>query len=185
MATALSDHGSQLTFNMYSPTTLYRHKLASHAGNDRRFFRVSSASDNLCFDAKSLAKCRDTIAELTDEFPDTIVYPRAFNEEVTTPGPLYSLDPLTGYATDCAGFHNGTHETFLSNLEQSRAKCCMPNIDCDSCRALTSYLPSRLRPRVHDVVNAASLKHWLEICDFWAWFYLGPAHTTNAIDKLA
>lgn len=180
VAKILGDHGTQLTFNMYSPTTLYRHKLADHAENDRRFFRVSSMEDNLCFDDDSLSKCRDIVAELIEDFPDTIVYPRAFNHEVTTPGPLYQLDPVTGYATDCAGFHNGTHETYLNNLQMSQAKCCMPNIDCGSCRALTSYLPSRLRPRPHDVEDVASLKRWLEICDYWAWFYLGPAHAPKA-----
>lgn len=179
VANVLSDHGTQLTFNMYSPTTLYRQKLVQQADNDKKFFRVSNVDDHLGFDNESLAKCRDIVAAVTNEFPETVVYPSAFHDEVTAPGSLYSLDPLTGYATDCAGFHNGTHETYLNNLEMSQAKCCMPNIDCESCRALTSYLPSRLRPRPHDVENLASLKRWLEICDYWAWFYLGPEYVAE------
>lgn len=172
VAEIMRDAGAKLTFNMYSPTTSYLDKIQSGAAHDDQFFRVSTKEDNLCFQPDDLIKCREIIAQIIDDFPETVVYPHAYNREVTENSSLYTLEPDTGFASNCAGRHNGTHTTYLSTLKQSSAKCCMPNIDCADCRALASYLPSRLMPRPKDIVDRESVKDWLEIGHYWAWFYL-------------
>lgn len=173
VAEAMRDTGAKLTFNMYSPTTRYLSKLEDNSDNDNLFFRTSSQEDNLCFSPEDLIHCRETITQIIDDFPETVVYPHSFNREVTQNESLYKLDPKTGFAMNCAGRHNGTHETYLSTLEKSTQKCCMPNMDCVTCKALAAYLPSRLMPRFQDVASKENLKDWLEICHYWAWFYLG------------
>ncbi|MEM9210884.1 MAG: hypothetical protein AAGA63_05295 [Pseudomonadota bacterium] len=171
----LSDEGASITFNMYSPTESYLDKLARGAKNDKEFFRVSNQEDNLAFKGEDLAICRDVVDEVVEEFADSIVYPKAFNHEVTVPGPYFTLDS-DGIATDCAGRHNGTHKTILSTLTESPNKCCMPNINCAECRLLATVLPSRLMPREKDSVNEAAVRDWINICKYWSWFYLNEPY---------
>lgn len=168
----LSKEGVEVAFNMYSPTIQYLKKLQTADKNDKEFFRVSNAEHNLCFTDDDLSECRDVVDRLIEEYPDTVVYPHACNREVTASAPLYDLDPETGIATNCAGRHADLR-TYLSTLELSDRKCCMPNMDCSQCRALTAFLPSRLMPRPADLANRASFIDWIEICQFWTWFYLG------------
>lgn len=177
VAEIMRDVGAQMTFNMFSPTTSYLQKLSARAANDKQFFRISTVEDNLCFTDSDLLHCREAVAELIDDFPGTIVYPHAYNREVTEPGSIFDLDPLTGWADNCAGRHNGTHHTYLSSLQKSAEKCCMPNIDCTTCRHNVAYLVSRLSPRERDVQSPQSVKDWLEICHYWAWLYLGEKWT--------
>ncbi len=168
----LAGEGVEVAFNMFSPTTAYLEKLRTAAENDREFFRVSNPENNLCFTDDDLKRCRDTVDQLIAQYPNNVIYPRAFNREVTASAPLYDLDPETGIATNCAGRHSELR-TYLSTLELSDRKCCMPNMDCSQCRALTAYLPSRLKPRPGDVADRQSFIDWIEICQFWTWFYLG------------
>lgn len=172
----LQDHGIELSFNMFSPTVTYLEKLKTAQKNDKKFFRISSPEDNLCFTHEELEYCKTTVANLIDEFPDTIVYPHPYNNEITSSGSIFTLDETDGLATNCAGRHNGTHHTYLSTLELSDRKCCTPNISCDECRQLTTYLPSRLQPTAKDITSRESFIDWLEICEYWAWFYLGKQH---------
>jgi hypothetical protein len=172
VAEIMRDQGAKLTFNMYSPTESYLTKLQNGSVNDKEFFRFSSETDNLAFTATDLLTCRHVVDEIIEDFPETVVYPKSFNREVTHDGPLFDLDPETGYATDCAGRHNGTHKTILSTLKESTNKCCMPNIDCAQCRLLATVLPSRLMPKPRDVQSTETVKDWLNICQYWSWFYL-------------
>jgi sulfatase maturation enzyme AslB (radical SAM superfamily) len=176
VAEVLQLHGAKMTFNMYSPTDQYLDQVSKNAPNDAAFFRISSEEDHLGFTSEDLEKCRNVIDELASKFPNTIVYPKAFNHEVTKEGSLFDLDPETGIATNCAGVHNGTHKTILSTLKESTAKCCVPNIDCSSCRLLATVLPSRLMPKVSDIQTKDSVRDWLNINRYWAWFYLNKTY---------
>ena len=87
MATALAaDHGLPITFNMYSPTTSYLDKLATAAPNDKEFFRTSSPDHNLIFDAADLRAVRMKVEAVMEEWPETVVYSRAYNRWMTEPG---------------------------------------------------------------------------------------------------
>ena len=176
VAEICQDHDIELSFNMFSPTISYLQKLRSSQKNDKEFFRISSPKDNLCYTPQELEYCRITVAKLIDEFPETIVYPHPYNNEITAEGSIFTLDDNDGLATNCAGRHNGTHRTYLSTLELSDRKCCTPNVSCRECRQLTTYLPSRLQPTGKDVRHRESFIDWLEICEYWAWFYLGKQH---------
>lgn len=177
VAQIMQSEGVKLTFNMYSPTASYLSKITGGAENDNSFFRFSNKQDNLAFSSQDLARCRSVIDEVTADFKNTIVYPNSFNHEVTKVGPLFKLDKETGYAIDCAGRHNGTHKTILSTLTESPNKCCIPNIDCSSCRLLASVLPSRLMPNEKDVLNVNTVRDWLNICQYWSWFFLNKPYT--------
>ncbi|WAP70286.1 hypothetical protein [Jiella pelagia] len=172
VARIMQSEGAMMTFNMYSPTESYLTKIQNGSANDTSFFRLSSQEDNLAFSSEDLVTCRHVVDDVIAEFPDTIVYPKAFNLEVTQDGPLFELDAETGYATNCAGRHNGTHKTILSTLKESTNKCCIPNIDCAQCRLLATVLPSRLMPKDKDVQSVESVRDWLNICQYWAWFFL-------------
>ena len=176
VAKILQSEGAKLTFNMYSPTERYLHKIGSGAANDRAFFRISDKTDNLAFSSEDLKTCRKVVEALIKDFPETIVYPEAFNREVTHNGPIFELDPVSGIAMDCAGRHNGTHKTILSTLKESPNKCCVPNIDCSQCRLLATTLPSRLMPKDKAVQSVDSVRDWLNICQYWAWFYLNEPY---------
>ncbi len=172
VAHIMKDQGAQMTFNMYSPTESYLSKIARGVENDDAFFRFSSEHDNLAFKSDDLKRCREEVDEIIDDFQGTVVYPSAFNHEVTIDGPLFDIDENTGIATNCAGLHNGTHKTILSTLKESPNKCCIPNIDCKTCRLLANVLPSRLAPYDKDVQDAQAVRNWLNIRRYWSWFYL-------------
>lgn len=176
VAEILKSEGGKMTFNMYSPTESYLTKIGSGAANDNEFFRFSNQEDNLGFKPDDLKKCREAVDEIIDDFPETVVYPHAFNKEVTCEGSVFDLDPETGYATNCAGLHNGTHKTILSTLKESTNKCCMPNIDCGQCRLLASVLPSRILPKETDVLSYETVRDWLSIREYWAWFFLNKPY---------
>lgn len=172
VANICQDNNIKLTFNMYSPTESYVNKLDLNIDNDNKFFRVSSTTNNLIFTNEQLKYCRDKVAKIVDKYPNTIIYPHSYNNEVTVNNSLFDLDSK-GIATNCAGRHNGTHKTYLSDLQLSQEKCCTPNVTCKTCKQLTTYLPSRIRPTEIDISSRENFIKWLEICEFWAWFYLG------------
>ncbi len=176
VAKIMRSEGAKMTFNMYSPTENYLTKLGNGSVNDQSFFRFSSKEDNLAFSPEDLEKCRDVVDDIIDNFPETVVYPRAFNKEVTHNGPFFELDSETGYAIGCAGRNNGTHKTILSTLKVSTNKCCMPNIDCSQCRLVASVLPSRLMPKEKDVQSVDSVRDWLNICQYWSWLFLNEPY---------
>lgn len=176
VALIMRAQGAKMTFNMYSPTESYLTKLQNGSANDKAFFRFSSEADNLAFTAEDLKKCRSVVDEIIEEFSDTVIYPKSFNREITHDGPFFDIDLETGYATDCAGRHNGTHKTILSTLKESTKKCCIPNIDCSQCRLLASVLPSRLIPKDRDARSAETVRDWLNICQYWAWFFLNEPY---------
>lgn len=180
VAKIMQAEGCKLTFNMYSPTESYLSKIDSESANDKAFFRFSTQKDNLMFSPESLKACRGIVGEVIEDFPATVVYPEAYNREITQDGPYFDIDPETGYATNCAGLHNGTHKTYLSTMSESKNKCCMPNLDCSQCRVLATTLSSRLVPKVRDVQSLSSVRDWLNICQYWSWFYLNEPYNSLA-----
>ena len=176
VAKIMQFEGADLTLNMYSPTESYLDKIKDGTANDKAFFRFSKQGDHLAFSSEDLKKCRDVVDGIISDFPDTVRYPYAYNKEVTHDGPLFELDPDTGYATNCAGRFNGNHKTVLSDLKESTNKCCVPNVNCSQCRLQAPFLPSRLRPKDEDVQSVDTVRDWLNLCLFWSWFYLNEPY---------
>lgn len=163
LAEICRDNDLPLTFNMYSPTQSYLRKLTEGEDNDRTFFRISSAASNLRWDDASLAEVRNQMPRLMDDFPETIVYSRAYNDWATRPGPLYDIDPETGVARDCHSRMVGQMRYFKTDLQPGDEKCGTSDAVCSECRMYSGGWSSKFEPRDEDVANAAALGDWLEM----------------------
>lgn len=163
LAEICRDNDLPLTFNMYSPTQSYLRKLTEGEGNDRAFFRISSADSNLRWDEDSLAEVRSLMPRLMDEFPETVVYSRAYNDWATRPGPLYDIDPETGIARDCHSRMVGQMRYFKTDLKPGAEKCGTSDAVCSECRMYSGGWSSKFEPRDEDVRDEAALAGWLEM----------------------
>ncbi|SNT01205.1 radical SAM protein [Tropicimonas sediminicola] len=158
------DAGLKMTFNMYSPTNTYRNRLAGLDTSTSEFFRRSSQSDNLNWDAASLGRARRRAAELIDAFPDTLVYSRAYNDWITDPAPRYELDE-NGDAPHCLSRIGGSLSLTGPDLNPlENAKCCTSDVDCSTCRLYSGGLASRLSLRTPDLASRDAFANWLDIC---------------------
>lgn len=162
LAEICADNGLSLTFNMYSPTQTYARKLAEKLGNDSRFFRISSESDNLRWDAESLAAARRILDDVLDDFPETIVFSHAYNRWATKTGPLYDIDPKTGIARDCHSRMVEPMRYFKTNLEHApQEKCGTSDAICSECRMYSGGWSSKFEPRDEDIRSARAFAEWI------------------------
>jgi hypothetical protein len=155
------DHGLPLTFNMYSPTNSFLDKLRVAPGNDDRFFRVSRPGDTPCFSAEGLGEARRVVDALIDEFPDTIVYSKAYNRWITETGPRYEIDPHTGVAIDCGSRIVGHMRSFTPDRQPFAMKCCTPDVDCSQCRMYSGGWSTKFQPSARDVADPQAFSDWL------------------------
>ena len=156
------DHGLPLTFNMYSPTGNFLGKLRDQIANDNKFFRLSRQGHTPCFSDQDLGRTRRTVAALMDDFPDTIIYSRAYNDWVTAPGPRYDIDEA-GIAKRCGSRMIGTIKYYGTDLKQMQPKCATPDVDCAQCRMYSGGWSSRFQPDVGDVSSEAKFSDWLDM----------------------
>lgn len=163
VAAMCRDHDLPLTFNMYSPTATYLDKLRTWSGNDDKFFRVSQPGHTPCFSADDLIHARGVIADLMDEFPETIIYSRTYNDWMTEPGPRYKLDPETEIAANCGSRIIGNMHYYGSDLRQMQPKCCTPDVDCSQCRMYSGGWSSKFQPDENDVADARALSNWIDM----------------------
>jgi hypothetical protein len=163
VATMCRDHGLPLTFNMYSPTASFLDKVRAWSGNDDQFFRVSRPGHTPCFSAEDLIRARHVLSDLMDEFADTIVYSKAYNEWMTEPGPRYAIDPETGVATHCGSRIIGNMMYYGSDLRRMQPKCCTPDVDCSQCRMYSGGWSSKFQPSEDDVANGQAFSGWLDM----------------------
>jgi hypothetical protein len=163
VAEMCEDHGIPLTFNMFSPTMSFLDKLSHFNGNDDTYFRISRPDDSPCFGESDLARARDIVAELLNDFPETIVYTAAYNEWTTQTGPLYEIDPETRIATHCGSRLIGNLKYFRPDLTVSNEKCCTPDIDCSQCRMYSGGWATRLQPSLENVMSGPAFSDWLDM----------------------
>jgi hypothetical protein len=157
------DNGLPLTFNMYSPTATFLSRLRRGDANDTRFFRESRPSDTPAFAKEDLARVRDTVRGLMEEFPDTVIYSRAYNDWATKEAPLYEIDPATGIAPHCGSRIIGGFSYFGSDLKPMDVKCCTPDVVCSQCRMYSGGWSSKFQPTERDVAGEAAFSSWLEM----------------------
>lgn len=166
LAEICADHDLPLTFNRYSPTRTYTRKLERRMGNDGRFFRISSAADNLQWDRESLSAARRVMDELTDDFPETVLYSHAYNRWVTQEGPLYDIDPASGIARDCRSRMLEPMRYFKTDLKHAALeKCGTSDVTCADCRMYSGGWSSKFEPRASDVASREAFCEWLEMID--------------------
>lgn len=163
LAEICRDNALPLTFNMYSPTQTYMRKLREGQSNDRAFFRISSDDSNLCWDEGSLAEVRTLMPRLIDEFPETVIYSRTYNDWATRPGPLYDIDPETGIARDCHSRMVEPMRYFKADLQRGEEKCGTSDAVCSECRMYSGGWSSKFEPRDEDVRDVAAFSDWLDM----------------------
>lgn len=158
------DHALPLTFNMYSPTSAFLTKLRHGRANDNEYFRVSRLDDSPLFSHNDLVRTRNLVAELMEEFPETIVYSAAYNTWATQPGSLYEIDE-NGIAPRCGSRMIGTMHYFGADLQPLHPKCGTPDVDCSECRMYSGGWSSKFQPSEADVASEESFVAWLEMIE--------------------
>jgi hypothetical protein len=169
------DHGLPISFNYFSPTESYRDKIAAGHSNDKRFFRLSSKLDNFMLSEQTLGRVRDVIDEMVDHYPGKVIHSRAFNQLLTKPGSIYDIDAATGIARDCNGRNFRWHQAYRADLQPSDAKCCTPNVSCQSCRLNAVALISLVFQQSRFLKSLDGFRDWLDICEQW-----GRAHLLDS-----
>ena len=158
------DNGLPLTFNLYSPTTTYLRKLAEGRSNDGEFFRVSRPGDTPMFADADLARARHVVLGLMEEFPDTVLYSKAYNDWSTRPSQLHETDE-SGVAPRC-GSRIGAHMNYYgSDLKPMEKKCCTPDLDCRQCRIMSGGWSTKLQPDARDLADGEAFAQWLEMIE--------------------
>lgn len=167
-----SEYGARISFNHFSPTNTYLDKLTNHQSNDQKYFRISSEEDNLMFKGDDLKRARDTVDELMEKYPETIIFSHAYNQLITEPGGIYDIDPESGWARNCATRNIGHHRHFHVDLQQDDAKCCSPNIECKTCRAYLQSYGSFTTWFDQFLQTEEGFDQWLDIKDTWGRLFL-------------
>src|SRR5258708_18190226 len=140
------DHALPLTFNMYSPTTSFLNKLQAWSGNDNAFFRLSRPGHTPCFSDADLIYTRHVVADLMDDFADTIVYAHAYNDSLTGHPPRYSIDGETGIAAHFGSRMIGNMNYYGTDLQRMQPKCATPDVDFSQCRMYSGGWSNPVHP---------------------------------------
>jgi hypothetical protein len=159
------DNGLPLTFNLYSPTATYLAKLQGGMANDDQFFRVSRPDDTPMMSGEDLARAERTVLGLMEDFPDTVLYSKAYNAWSTRPSPLHEVDAETGIAPRCGSRITSLMNYYGADLERKDVKCCTPDLDCSQCRIMSGGWSTKLQPDARDLASAASFGNWLEMME--------------------
>ncbi len=168
------EHGIPITFNMFSPSVNFMKKVGRSDKHDNKHYRFSTFECNPSFvAADDLLRARETVDELLDEFPETVYYTHSYNHWITSPGPLYTINPAGNIAIDCGGLVSGNYFVFSNDTEQDKlAKCSHSNIDCRDCRVYGGGWSTRLMPRLSDVEDKASFIEWLDLIDVFSKIFI-------------
>lgn len=164
VAQMCADHGIDLTFNFYSPTNAFNAKVKAHSVNDNAFFRQSRTGHTPCLGPDELARARDALEQVMDDYPQTVLYSSRFNRWITGSGPIYELDS-SGVALGCGSRITGRLRYHRTDLRQADVKCATPDIDCATCRMYSGGWSSRFAPRTEDVATKQDFLEWLDMIE--------------------
>ncbi len=159
------DHGLPITFNMYTSTVPFAEKAAQDQEHDKAYFRLSSKDHTPAFDEASLDRCRAIVSDLMQEFPETVVYTKAYNDWVTQHGSIFEIDPETGIAPECGSRIVGNMKYFGADLNAHEVKCPTPDINCAECRMYSAGWSTRLKLFDKDVTSAGAFDDWCDIIE--------------------
>ena len=173
--------GLELTFNLYSPTHSFISKLAAYTGNSGSYFRVSAPDDNPCLTNNDLARTRDVIGQLIDDYPDTVIYSHQYNIWSTNPGPCYKIDPQTGIAQDCHSRVIEPMRYYTTSLQQIDVKCCTPSVDCSQCRMYSGGWSSKFVPTMADVESPEAFEKWSHMIEILGRIFLFEKNSSKGI----
>jgi MoaA/NifB/PqqE/SkfB family radical SAM enzyme len=163
-------HGLGLSFSYFSPTTDYLNRLRQADSPRDDYFRISSAQSNLLMTRDTFKAARQTIASCLREYPETVIYSLAYDDWVTRPEDLYTLDD-NGVAVNCGNRLTPEFRHFSVKLKEHTGKCCSPNLSCTECRAYAMGYASFLT-RHGGLRDPAWLRTWLDVWETWARLFL-------------
>ncbi|PPC73976.1 hypothetical protein C4K68_28055 [Pokkaliibacter plantistimulans] len=164
VAKMCADHGVELTYNIYSPTKTFLEKIDNHESNDKYFFRQSNTDHSPILSNDDLSRARDLMNDTIELFPGTVIYSKAYNDFMCTPGSRYDLDE-NGIATNCHSRIVDPMRYYTTDLQSIPSKCCTPDVDCSSCRMYSGGWSSKFVPSVNDLKDRNSFISWLNIID--------------------
>lgn len=179
MVRRCADNGVRISFNYYSPTTDYLQRLGGAPAEDSAYFRFSTEDDNLLLDADALARCRDVLAAVVAEHPDTVLYSLDYDRWITQSPAPYTLD-ADGIATDCSFRSDGWHQHHQINRGVSPQKCGNPNLDCSQCRTYAAGMGSYVRRLRKTVDQANDRQSWAAAFAIWQAIFMGPQAGTGS-----
>lgn len=175
MAEACRDHGVPMTFNYYSPTSLYQRALAQPLEQRTDHFRFSTSESNLVMSPEDYKRARETVELAKERFPETIVYSFAYDDWVTG-SRVYDLDHQ-GVATNCAARSDHIHGTFFVDQKRSDLKCSNPTFDCRECRTYASGMTSHVRIEHQRTILSDSKAAWSDAFECWGRLFVGNQWT--------
>lgn len=162
VAELCQDHDLPLTFNIYSPTHQFNRKLSASAPNDSSYFRISSPDSSPKLDDAALKRLRRAMNQAIEDYPDTVIYSKSYNDYICQPGSRYELDPDTGIAIDCQSRIREPMRYFDVSLSPNPVKCCTPDVDCRTCRMYSGGWSSRFIPKPRDAASPEAFEGWLD-----------------------
>lgn len=164
-------HQVKITFSYFSATSHYLAKLKGEQPvTGSRYFRISSAHDNLLLAAEDYRLAEEKIREGQDNYADTVMFSSYFHHYVANH--QYSLD-AAGYAQGCGSRLSVDFRHYAVDMQLSGGVCCSPNISCTHCKAYTQMYATFLLHPPHR--TSAAFNDWLDVWSLWGQLFLSPA----------
>lgn len=171
---AAEDHDLKLTFSMYSPTTSYLSKLDAGTEADSKYFRLGPSMPPVIFSDDDLLRVRDAMGRAMQSHPGTVLFCDEYADLVTTPGPLFEMDPETGLPLDCGSRIREPLRYFDGAGTSKQVKCCTPDVDCNHCRLYSGTWARLLRPTAQHLTDSTAFDGWLRMIDTIGHIFLYP-----------
>ncbi|HYB99116.1 MAG TPA: hypothetical protein VEC57_08250 [Candidatus Limnocylindrales bacterium] len=166
VARVCENAGLRLSFNHYSPSRQYQHKVLE-GGEETDTFRLSTREDNLILRAQDLARVRDLIEEQIVLRPQTVIYSRYYNDWINAAGTRFIIDAASGMATDCPILNMPRHRQHHVDFSYSDDECCIANIDCSGCRHYVSGYTKIMAELDNHTGSFESFAGWVDVFDTW------------------
>lgn len=171
---ACQDNGLKVTISMFSPTTTYLAKLDQGVPADSKYFRLGPSRSRPAFSDSHLQKAAEEIRKAMQRYPDTLLFSEDYCDLITSPDPLYEMDPLTGIAENCGSRIREPLRYFDVSGKAKQVKCCTPDVDCNHCRLYSGGWSTLFRPKQKYLVDAASFEGWLRMIETVGQIFLYP-----------
>lgn len=179
------EHGIDITFNLFSASETFLDKIESGIENDKKFFRESSDTDSPLMDTNDLRRVHDTLSEMRETYPDTVLITPTVNKILTQSNPIYEIDE-NGIAIGCHSKLHGDFRYYKSNLETLDVKCITYSLKCNECRTYSGVWSTRLEPQFHDIVTKQAFETWLSDMEMMNRIFLmkNPYYEAKAHDNI-
>lgn len=183
---ACRDHGLPASFNMFSPTVDYLKKINAGQSADGQFFRLAPERGAPSFSDDDLRRVSDTLTQAMEDFPDTVLCSPKFRDKITTPGPMFPIDPETGIADGCRSRIVGDFRYYAADLTSRSIKCCTPNVDCSECRLYSGAWSTILIPENGYLQSKETFASWLDMMETLARIHVyAPAKAQSSASTLS